>query len=450
MPYGNINYQKRFYYNKKFTYKDFVLQKYIDDIQFCFSQEKLLDCPSIVVEVREDDGGTKQTFEYIGNNIDKASIMAFVGANSGYISKWTDQVTGDIIEITTESQQQQIINAGTWVTYTNKYNLEIPVNTALTVSGIAAVNRMKNLSMCSYIAFKGSVSISGYTADYVFPIKMSANSLNDFGITNGLNNLWYFRDDSISTADRPAVTCVASGNDYLFCTNFTANNIELRANGTGVRFIGNLKDFPRLIYYLDLYNCTLITGSLADLQGKITYYLNLGNCALITGSLADLQGKITSYLILYNCTLITGSLADLQGKITYYLNLGNCTLITGSLADLQGKITYYLTLYNCTLITGSLADLQGKITSYLNLYNCTLITGVYTPSSNTTTPTTFNITNTGLSAADLDATIIACDQAGVVKNGVTLTKTGLNRTAASDAAKLDLKTNHTWTFVPDT
>jgi hypothetical protein len=55
-----------------------------------------------------------------------------------------------------------------------------------------------------------------------------------------------------------------------------------------------------------------------------------------------------------------------------------------------------------------------------------------------------------MSASDVDNTLIACDNPTVARNGVTFTKTGLSRTSASDAAKLDLKTNHSWTFDPDT
>jgi hypothetical protein len=93
------------------------------------------------------------------------------------------------------------------------------------------------------------------------------------------------------------------------------------------------------------------------------------------------------------------------------------------------------------------ADLP-RVTDYLAMWSCSLLTGVYVPSSNTTTPTTFNVANSGMTASDVDNTLITCDQPAVVKNGVTFTWTGLSRTAASDAAKADLKNNHAWTFVP--
>ena len=168
---------------------------------------------------------------------------------------------------------------------------------------------------------------------------------------------------------------------------------------------------------------------LSNLGGKITYLLSLSGCKNITGSLAALGGTITYYLSLSGCKNITGSLAGLGGTITNSLNLYNCKNITGSLADLGGKITYYLSLDNCQNITGSLADLGGKITYLLSLYNCQNITGVYSGNSY---PTTVNLSNTGLTAADMDQTLINFN-AGTTGTG-KFTATGMTRTAASDDA----------------
>jgi len=397
------------------------LTKYKSQLQFVFSDYQLL--PGFFkIEIREDGGGTTQEFSYLNGYIDKVSIQAFVGANSGYVSAMWDQKTGVKVDVTVEAQQRQIINSGVWIDYTAKYNLEIPQNTALTVSGIAALNRMKNLSMYSYIAFKGSVPISSYTADYVFPIKMSANSLNDFGIITGLNILWYFRDGSISTAIRPAVTCVAAGNDYLFATNMLNNDITLNAYNTGVKYIGDLKDMPRLTYYLAIQTCSNATGDLIDLGGRLTLGISFAGCTLLTGSLASLQGKAL-IVSAYNCQF------------------------SGSLSDLNGKCIY-LILANNLLVTGSLASLQGKIQDYMDIHGASNINGVYTPSSATTTPLTFNVANTGMSALDVANTLIACDQVGLVRNGVTFTYTGLTIDATGMVAAYDLRDNHGWTFDP--
>jgi len=308
-----------------------------------------------------------------------------------------EQKTGTKVEITTESQQRLIVNAGVWVDYTNKYNLEIPQNTSLSVSGIAAVNRMKNLNMCSYIAFKGSVSISGYTADYVFPINCSVG-LMDFQVDAALNMFWYLVGGGTSTAARPAPT-LAAGVSYAFCTNFTSV-ISLLANGTGVRWVGSLKDLPRITVYLSIQNCSNATGNLSDLIA-IPGYLNTQSDSGLTGNISSLRGLVTGYLIITNCNY-----------------------------------------------TGVLSSLAGNISTNFSMINCSGISGVYTPISNTKTPTTFNVTNSGMSASDVANTLIACDQVGLVKNGVTFTYTGLTIDATGMVAAYDLRDNHAWTFSP--
>ena len=249
-------------------------------------------------------------------------------------------------------------------------------------------------------------TITNSLANYIIPFRCGTGTF-DMSLTNATNVRWLY-DGTISSVSRFQETTVEDEVVWLLVDAFsetgTLNN--------------NVVAQP-------------VKLDLSDLQGKITKSLNLANCSLITGSLSDLQGEITYYLDLTNCSLLTGSLSDLQGKITYYLSLSNCSNVTGSLSDLQGKITYYLILANCSLITGSLSDLQGKITYYLSLANCSNVTGVYTPVG-TGVPTTTNLSNTGLSSADMDATLIA--YAGASKDNGSFFATGMTRTAASDTA----------------
>lgn len=420
------------------------LDDYASDLQFAYSiNEQLLSSyVGNIIEVEEDGTGTKR--EFSPSPTMQADVLSFVGANNGNIVGIYDQKSGIKTAITVSAQQILLVNAGVWVGFTSKYNLEIPQNTSLTVSGIALCNRMKNLSLVNYIGFKGIASISGYTSDYVYPIKCNAG-LMDFSVTGSTNLFWYTADGNTSTATKPAPTLVNSGNTYAFATDFLNVSCYIQGNTTGVKYIGNLKDIPRLTGKLNLAWLSNLTGDLADLGGTITDTLSLYNCALITGDLSDVGHIVTNYLSLYNCVNITGQLSNIAGNGLNYLNLYNCALIAGSLADLQGKVTSTLSLPRCTLITGSLADLQGKIGVLLNLFNCNLINGVYTPSTAGNTPSTFDLTNTGLSAANVDATLIACRS--TPKNGVTFTGTGLSRTSASNTAYTELDTTYSWTFI---
>lgn len=145
--------------------------------------------------------------------------------------------------------------------------------------------------------------------------------------------------------------------------------------------------------------------------------------------LSDLNGKITSVLDLTNCKNITGDLSDLGGVITYNLSLFNCANITGDLSGLGGKITNTLDLYNCQNVTGDLSDLGGRITYQLCLSNCQNITGIYSGHSY---PQNVYLSNTGLSASDMDSTLINFANSSV-SNG-TFVANNMTRTSVSDDA----------------
>ena len=179
-------------------------------------------------------------------------------------------------------------------------------------------------------------------------IRHTAGTFN-FGITNGTDVMWVFPDGTSSTAAQPNVS-VPAGITKLYASNLSASGVQLTDGSSNAIVTSRLKDFNKLTYYLDLYNCTNVTGSLADLQGKLTWHLNL--------------------------------------------------------------------------------------------YNCANVTGVYTPVG-TGTPTITTLSNTGLSSADMDNTLIA--YAAATKNNGTFTATGMTRTAASDAAVATLGTRG-WTI----
>jgi hypothetical protein len=352
--------------------------------------------------IRDSDSATLDVTYDAAN---KAAALTWSAGTSSYISKRYSQVNGATdITISSSSDQELVITGGAWITNTSKYCLFEPSKSTLSVMDIPlSVNgRMKNKALAAYIILKDDKSaVTGYTSDYVFPIKCSAG-LQDFGWTNLSNIYWYNRDGTTSTASRPGVTFAGAGTDYSFGTNMQANNIVLKGNSTGVRWIGDVVDLPALTYHLDIRSCTLLTGNVANLP-RVTYILSVRTNSLLVGDVANLP-RVTSYL------------------------------------DIRGVV----------LLTGTLNSLP-KLIDYLDMGLCELLTGPYTPTTNTTTPTTFNIAYaTRVTPESIDATLIACDQAAYVKNGVTFTWTALSRTSASDAAKLDLKTNHSWTFVPDT
>lgn len=66
------------------------------------------------VRVRRSSDNTEQDVGFVGNVLDTASLLSFVGSGSGFVTKWYDQSgNGRDIAQTTVGSQPRIVNAGT-------------------------------------------------------------------------------------------------------------------------------------------------------------------------------------------------------------------------------------------------------------------------------------------------------------------------------------------------
>jgi hypothetical protein len=333
-----------------------------------YSLYKLIKYTGNAIEVRRSSDNAVQEFGYVNNYIDTTSILAFTGAGNGFISGYYDQVSGVKTTISNTAQQQQIVNGGTMITYTAKYTLDVPKNTSLSISGIAQTNRIKNLNAVSYVSFRGAKSITGYSQDYVYPIKCSAGVM-DFGLTNGAGIFWYDADGNTSVAAKPSPNLVNAGITYMFATNIPASNLTLSANNTDDRLIGDTTDFPTLGYVLSIGNCSKLTGNVKYLP-RVINTISMWGCSLLTGNVADLP-RVLSSLDMGGCSLLTGNVADLP-RVNYLLSMWSMPLLTGNVVDLP-RVTYNLSA-ECPFLTGDVADLP-RVTNSLGLSGVTLLTG---------------------------------------------------------------------------
>lgn len=225
--------------------------------------------------------------------------------------------------------------------------------------------------------------------------KMDAGRFN-FKWTNPNGRLWTFPAGTVdyntgepittSTAEQPNVI-IPDGGGVVSLTSDSWKGYSLTRVAISSGFIGDLADIP------------LLTGS-----------LNLANCSSITGNLADAP-PVKSF------------------------NANKCFLLTGDIIDLPSSINSELYLDNCSLITGNLNNLHN-IKAALQLQN-TKVTGAYTNVSGNNVPSVW-LSNTQISAEDMDATLIAFAQC--TKTGGTFSASGMTRTAASDQAVAHLTT----------
>lgn len=225
--------------------------------------------------------------------------------------------------------------------------------------------------------------------------KMDAGRFN-FLWNNPNGRLWTFPAGTVdyntgesittSTAEQPDVTIPAGGGIVSLTSDGWEGNYRLFHGATTTEYNGDLADLPLLTNTLQLADCTLMTGDLADAPPVTSF--NANNCHLITGDLADLPPTINT-LYLRDCKLITGNLNDLH-NIAIALNLSG-----------------------------------------------TKVTGAYTNVSGNNAPNIW-LDNTQISTADMDATLIAFAQCS--RTGRIFRASGMTRTSASDEAVAHLTT----------
>jgi len=256
--------------------------------------------------IRDSDSATLD----VGyDSTSRAAALAWSVGTSSYKCKRYNQISGKAdITISSSSDQELIITGEAWVNNTTKYCLFEPSKSTLSVMDIPlSVNgRMKNKSLSAYIIQKDDKNaVTGYTSDYVFPIKCSAGP-QDFGWTNLSNIYWYLAGGSSSTNARPGAT-LSAGVSYSFGTNMQDTNIILSSNTTYKVFIGNTVDFPRLSYYLSLHNCDCM-GDVANLP-RVNYRLNIYSNEKLVGIVDNLP-PVSYYLFLSNSYNVSGNLLN--------------------------------------------------------------------------------------------------------------------------------------------
>ena len=271
------------------------------------------------------------------------------------------------------------------------------------------------------------------------------------------------------TSDFPNFIYYAS----FYSTSVTGDVADIKATNTAIFYntavTGDVADI-KATYYAN-FGGTSVTGDVADI--KATYYASFASTE-VTGDVADI--KATNTASFYN-TAVTGDVADI--KATYYANFGG-TSVTGDVADIKAtntarfyntavtgdvadiKATNIARFYN-TAVTGDVADIKATniayfyntavtgdlgglhpITNYLNL-SSTTVYGAYTQVTGTSVPSTTDLSDTSMTATDMDNTLIA--YAATTKNGGSFTATNMTRTSASDAAVATLEGSpRNWTI----
>ena len=148
-------------------------------------------------------------------------------------------------------------------------------------------------------AYRGTTPMNIYLGDVPVSIEVwfieHGAGLLDLAVTGATGLLWVFPDGTTSTAARPRKT-VPDGITRCYASNWTAGGMQIGSNWVSqTAYHGNVKDLPRVNDYLNLGNCTQVTGALADLP-RVTGTLSLYNCTQVTGALLPAPSLKEIYL----------------------------------------------------------------------------------------------------------------------------------------------------------
>jgi len=93
-----------------------------DNASVVFSLRDIFGTGNAVARVRRDSDNTEQDFT--ATELTDGTLLAFVGAGSGFVSTWYDQKNTNNLTQSTSTQQPRIVNNGVLVLINNKATLE--------------------------------------------------------------------------------------------------------------------------------------------------------------------------------------------------------------------------------------------------------------------------------------------------------------------------------------
>lgn len=146
------------------------------------------------IRVRRSSDNTEQDIGFVGNDLDTASLLSFVGAGSGFVTTWYDQQGSFNVTQAGSTGQPRIVNAGTLETKGGIPAVKFDgSNDTLSRTGVAFLNT----TSMSYF----SVSAAGATG--IFSVVHSQSSVSN-------NSIRTFCDSRI-TPNRNLIVSSASG-----------------------------------------------------------------------------------------------------------------------------------------------------------------------------------------------------------------------------------------------
>ena len=183
------------------------------------------------IRVRRSGDNTEFDFGFVGNSLDTAALLAFVGLGSGYITKWYDQsANGNDAVQATANNQPRIVNAGILDTVNN--------NPALYFNGTSS--RLSALHSTSLNLQNPAISmvikptrVAGSAFEYLVSKSLSGTSTTGW-VSYLRTSVSYVRFAYFGTSSIPSTSAVPdprNGFNHHLILGKNAGNLSIYENG---------------------------------------------------------------------------------------------------------------------------------------------------------------------------------------------------------------------------
>ncbi len=112
------------------------------------------------VDVERSSDNTTQTFGFVDNFVDTASILSFVGAGDGIVTKWYNQGNVSSADISNSSSTVKIVDAGNLIFEGSRAALRFDGTTGAQLSNSANISTQANTSFVVFNQFTNGVNAS--------------------------------------------------------------------------------------------------------------------------------------------------------------------------------------------------------------------------------------------------------------------------------------------------
>jgi hypothetical protein len=220
-----------FFKNKK---KSSLMLDQIRTAVAAYSTRKLKSTASKAIRVRRSSDNAELDIGFVGNNLDIASLSGFIGAESGYISKWYDQsgYGNDAVQATA-GNQPRIVDSGTIDVVNSKPALYFEG----TSNRLAAAHSSSvNLQNPSVAMVQKGTRAAGAATEILIGKVITYGSNTGWGVNLRTSNpkirLFYFGTSAVLSGGTPADP--RDGNNHHIVGIKNSGNILIYENGSNV------------------------------------------------------------------------------------------------------------------------------------------------------------------------------------------------------------------------